>query len=336
MGGERRMIYIGFILASLFTVWSAIKLSSYADVIGEKTTLGSMMAGTLLLAGATSLPEVTTSLTAVYVENPEIAVSNVFGSNMFNIFILAVFDLIYRRNKMVTKIDAGHRGTAILSFLISALILTAVLFSLQISFFSIGIETFILFVFYISGMKIISKKARSTFSLAPVDTEGYHTRAISLNRAKTGFVISAIIIFVAGSFLTITGDAIAEATGLSSSFVGTFLIAGATSLPEVVTVLVAIQLANYQLAVGNILGSNLFNLLILFIADVAYRNGALLSAVDSSVAWTMGAALILHVIILFQLYTAAHDSKLKTNYSLPAFTMIIFYFIAAMIIFYFS
>ncbi|GEL06764.1 sodium:calcium antiporter [Salisediminibacterium halotolerans] len=330
------MIYIGFILAAAFTVWSAVKLSSFADVIGERTSLGGMMAGTLLLAGATSLPEVTTSLTAVYVENPEIAVSNVFGSNMFNILILAVFDFVYRRKMIMSQIDFAQGRTAILSFLLSVLIMTAVLTAFDKNIINIGVEMFILLLLYIVGMRIISRKQTSLNDLAKSATENYHTRAISLQQAKKGFFISAVIIFIAGSLLTVTGDAIAEATGLSSSFIGTFLIAGATSLPEVITVLVAIQLTNYQLAIGNILGSNLFNLLILIVSDIAYRNGSILTAVDPAVAWTIGAGLVLHLIVLSQFFALKHNLIPKTAYALPSTLIIIVYLIASAVIFTFS
>ncbi|MFP3513746.1 sodium:calcium antiporter, partial [Peribacillus sp. SIMBA_075] len=88
-----------FLLAAAVTVFAAIKLSQYADVISEKSAMGGMMVGTLLLAGATSLPEISTSFSAAAIGNADIAVGNMIGSNLFNLFILAGFDLLLNRRR---------------------------------------------------------------------------------------------------------------------------------------------------------------------------------------------------------------------------------------------
>ena len=115
------MIFVLFGIAALITVVTAVKLSTYADVISEKSKLGGMMVGTLLLAVATSLPEVTTSLTAVFLDNPDIAVGNVLGSNMFNLLIIAVFDLVYRKEKLFSQTSFSHVYTAVLGMFLAAM-----------------------------------------------------------------------------------------------------------------------------------------------------------------------------------------------------------------------
>ncbi|UCZ51958.1 sodium:calcium antiporter [Bacillus shivajii] len=330
------MVYLIFLLAAIITVVLAVRLSTYADVLSKRTSLGGMMVGTILLAGATSLPELTTSATAIYVNNPNIAVGNVLGSNLFNLLILAVFDVIYRKNKMLTSIENDHVITSMVSLGLTGLIFAAMIIPNGPQIFGVGIESFLLIFFYFGSMKIITSgqsEVTNAEAAASINESDHHTRAISLKHAKIGFVISSLLIFVTGSALTIAGDHIAHSTGLSSTFVGSFLIAGATSLPEVVTVLVAIQLLNFNLAIGNIVGSNIFNLLILAFIDVLYREGNILGTVSSVSSITALAVMVLNIIFIATiLYWQAHNQNSKV-YAVPSIMLIIIYGISFYIIF---
>lgn len=332
------MIYAGFLISALITVMAAVKLSTFADVIGERTRLGGMLAGTLLLAGATSLPEVTTSITAIFVDNPDIAVSNVLGSNLFNLMILASFDLIYRRKQMFRTVQSEHQRSAWIGLLMTVVVVFGIITPSRIEWLNIGFEMYLMLFIYAAGLYILSKTETSlplseqTKLVNPVQ----HTKAISLTEAKTGFLIASIITLIAGSFLTITGDAIAIATNMGSSFMGTFLIAAATSLPEVVAVLVAVQLANYALAVGNILGSNMFNLLILALVDLFLRDQAVLQAVHPVTTVTVFTVLVLNLITLIALYMARSSIVTGRWYSLPSVILVILYFVSSYLIFIFG
>lgn len=328
------MIIALFLIAAAATVITAVKLSTYADVIGERTSLGGLLVGTLLLAGATSLPEVTTSLTAVWVGNPDIAVSNVFGSNLFNIFILGMVDLFYRRKQLMLAADPSQVKTAWLSLTLTALMLLAIIFPTGLTLFGAGIEIYLLILLYAGGMYFLSSRQKQKI-LTPVKEEDFHLEAISLSRAKKGFALSALIIFLAGSVLSITGDIIAASTGISSSFVGTFMIAGATSLPELVTVIVAVQLANYNLAIGNILGSNVFNILILVLVDAAFRSGAVLAAVDPVTIVTASAVLLLNLFMIAAMMTAGNKNFVRF-YGLPSALVVLLYFLCSYVIYVFS
>ncbi|WP_280769261.1 sodium:calcium antiporter [Salipaludibacillus daqingensis] len=332
------MIYFMFILAAAFTVIAAIRLSTYADIISERTSLGGMMVGTILLAGATSLPEVTTSLTAIAVNNPDIAVSNVLGSNLFNLFILAGLDLYYRKHKLFAKVGTSHLSTGFMSFALTGIIFVAMVFPTGYHFMNIGLEMYFLVLFYFIGMKwlIMNQKDEVFSEVAPTSESTYHTGAISLRRAKISFGISAFVIFISGSLLTIYGDAIAVSSGLSSSFIGTFLIAGATSLPEAVTVIVAIQLANYHLAVGNILGSNLFNILILVLSDLFFRSGPILSFVHPITTLSVVAVLLLNILVIVGMILSQSGRFNGKLYSVPSIIVLSFYLLLSFIIFVLS
>ncbi|GAE35459.1 sodium:calcium antiporter [Halalkalibacter akibai] len=325
------MVFIGFIFAALLTVFAAIKLSTYADTIGEKTSLGGMVVGTIFLAGATSLPEVTTSVSAIVLDSPDIAVGNVFGSNMFNLLIIASFDLYFRKQQIFKNAERSHIYTASIGLILAIVAILALSLKTPYSFLGIGVDIWILMVIYIVGMMFISYLSKKNPQQPVTEPEEYNMSAISLKRAIVGFIIAAIVIMGAGTLLTVTGDQIAVITGLGASFVGSFLIAATTSLPEAISVLVALQLRNYNLAIGSILGSNLFNILILGASDVFYRKGSIISAVSDVHQITAAAVGILSVVILYSLVRKPRESAFR--YALPSLILVILYFISSYLIF---
>ncbi|SFL54049.1 sodium:calcium antiporter [Salibacterium qingdaonense] len=331
------MVFFLFAVAAVITVIAAVKLSTYADVISIKSKWGGLMVGTLLLAGATSLPEVTTSLTAVFLDNPDIAVGNVLGSNMFNLLIIAAFDLYYRREKLFSRTDVSHAYTASLGILLALLVLAAMFIQTEASLFWIGLDTFVIFAVYIAGITFINKKTGNSEpgqEAAPaVEDETSPSYATSLKHAGVGFVIAAIVILGAGSMLTITGDQIAVQTGLGSSFVGSFLIAASTSLPEAVAVLVALQLHNHNLALGSILGSNLFNVILLFVSDAGFLNGPIIASSNPVHQITAGAVSLLAAIVLFSVLRGR--KKDFHFYPWPSALLILVYFLTSYFIFIF-
>ncbi|MGY4689526.1 sodium:calcium antiporter [Salibacterium sp. K-3] len=330
------MIFFLFVAAAVITVTAAVKLSTYADVISVKSTWGGLMVGTLLLAGATSLPEVTTSLTAVFLDNPDIAVGNVLGSNMFNLLIIAAFDLYYRKEKLFSRTDVSHAYTASLGILLSLLVLAALFIRTDLSLFGIGLDSLLILSVYIAGIIFINKKTGSlpAEEAAPaVDEEASPAYALSLKHAQAGFIIAAVVILGAGSLLTVTGDQIAVQTGLGSSFVGSFLIAASTSLPEAVAVLVALQLQNHNLALGSILGSNLFNMILLAVSDMGYFHGPIIAASNPVHQITAGAVSLLAAIVLFSVLRGR--KKGVRLYPWPSALLVVLYFITSYYIFIF-
>lgn len=324
------MVFFLFIIAAIFTVLAAIKLSTYADVLSEKTSLGGMLIGTIFLAGATSLPEVTTSLTAIGLNNPDLAVGNVLGSNLFNLLIIASFDLYFRKKQIFKGASQSNLYTVYLGMFLTFVIFLSLTIKLPYSVFGIGLDSILLLAIYVIGMFALSKKAKEG-----EEDEGevpQNSSAISLKRAIIGFSIAAIVILMTGSLLAITGDQIAVITGLGSSFVGSFLIAATTSLPEAVAVLVAIQLRNYNLAIGSVLGSNLFNILILIGADAFYRPAPIISAVSSVHSITAVATFILSVIVVYSLVRFKLP-RFQTAYWIPSAVLIIVYFVSSFLIF---
>ncbi|WP_058305961.1 sodium:calcium antiporter [Gracilibacillus massiliensis] len=316
------MNFFIFILAAIIVILAAIQLNKYGDVINQKSSMSGAMIGTLLIGGATSLPELTTSLTAVYIDSPDIAVGNMLGSNVFNILILMVFDLIYRHKKVFNSVDSRtHLPIANTGFIMTALLAVAIFWSNSPSLFNIGIEMYMLVIIYILVMKRMDSE----------EEEIEQTSNLTLKQGVVRFIAAALVVFIAGSVLTVAGDAIAQQTGMNASFVGSFLIAASTSLPELVTVFAAFQMAKYSLAFGSILGSNIFNLQLLVVTDVFYQKGPILNIASMSNITT---ALLGLLMIALTIYSLQRSSiKRMIAYVIPSAATIILYFVASYVMF---
>ncbi|WP_249871245.1 sodium:calcium antiporter [Oceanobacillus saliphilus] len=327
------MVFFFFILAAIVTVFTAMKLSQYADVISKKSAMGGMMVGTILLAGATSLPEITTSFSAVIIGNVDIAIGNMLGSNLFNLLIIAVFDLFFRRKQLYYLVSRNHIYSAILGLFLMLMVTLALVIKVDATILGIGVDSLLILLGYIIGMIIISQlpspPAEET-SDKQLETP-VNKKAVSLRGAVTGFVVAAVIIMAAGSVLSVTGDRIAIITGLGSSFVGSFLIAATTSLPEAVSVYAAFRLKNPNMAVGSILGSNMFNMVIIAVSDVVYQGGSILADVSWSNLYTAIGISILSVVLIWALMRKRSASLWL--YSLPSIITVVGYFVVSYFIF---
>lgn len=324
------MVFVYFILAAAVTVFAAIKLSQYADVISEKTAMGGMMVGTLLLAGATSLPEISTSISAAAIGNADIAVGNMVGSNLFNLFILAMFDFLLRRRRILETASRDHVYTALLGLLLTVLVIAALWLQIDVSVLGIGLDALIIGAAYILGMVLINRlpKSQPEANVEVPETEPRNPTAdLSAKAALARFVVAAIIILGAGTALSVLGDQIAIITGIGSSFIGSFLIAATTSLPEAISVFVALRLSNVNMAVGAIFGSNVFNMIILALSDPVYTAGPILSAVSGSHMIIAVGVFFMTLLALFSLVQRKTMSTL--TYSLPSIAIIFIYFLAS-------
>jgi len=331
------MVYIIFGLAAIITVLAAIELSNNADFLSGKTPLGGLLVGTLLLGGATSLPEVTTSLTSVLISNPDIAVGNLLGSNMFNIFIIACFDINYRKMRMYQRVSTTHLYTAGLGLLLSIITLAALVHKLEFMVLGVGFESLFITSVYCIGMFMINRVTKDSTDIH-LSVQDFEKEVINKNppflskrRALLNFMLAALAIMGAGTILSISGDTLADITGLGSTFIGSFLLAATTSLPEAVAVLIALKLRNINMAIGSILGSNIFNMLILVGSDIAYPNGPILANVSPLHEITAYTIIILYVFVIISLMRKKKVSIF--SYMLPSLLIIAGYFVATYLLY---
>lgn len=279
-------------------------LSRNGDIIAEKTGLSASWVGLVLLATATSLPELVTGLSAVTVADaPEIAVGDVLGSAVFNLLILVLLDALYRRQTLYSYAAQGH----ILSAALGALLLVFSAFSLLLEHrgFSpalahVGAYTPLVVIIYLLAMRVIYRYEQHTVSDF-VSHQADRYVSITLRRAIIGYAVAAGFIVAAGSWLPFVAKDLAELMGWGQSFVGTLLVAAITSAPEAAVTLSALRLGAVDMAIANLLGSNLFNMVILAIDDMAFARGPLLATVSEAHALTALLAAMMSTLVIIGL-----------------------------------
>lgn len=277
-------------------------LTFYGDVIARLTGLSRTWIGLFLLATATSLPELFTGLSAVTVASaPNIAVGDALGSCVLNLAMLIVLDLLSRDEPLYRRIDQGHILTAgfgvILIGSVGALILAGGN-GLRPSILHISVYTPLIVVLYFVALRaafVYERRANSVSLLVDNRT------GITLRAAVARYLAAAAIVAGAGIWLPFVGLEIAAAMDWQDTFVGTMLVAGATSLPELVVTISALRLGAVDMAVGNILGSNLFDILIIAIDDIFYTKGPLLASASPAHAISAFAAVIMSGVFIVAL-----------------------------------
>jgi cation:H+ antiporter len=279
---ERKMpilLWIGFFIIAAVIVYSGTRLSRYGDVIAERTGLGRTWIGVLLMASVTSLPELCTGVSSAMMNLPDIAVGDVLGSCVFNLVILASLDLVEREKTISAKAHHGHVLSAGFGILLLSLIGISIYGrKLILPFGWIGFYSLIIMAIYLFAMRMVySYEKREIARFIGEQAEELKYEGITLKSAVRKFSLNALVVIAAAIALPSIGAGIAQMTGLGQTFVGNIFVAFATSLPEVVISLAAVKIGAIDLAIGNLLGSNIFNIFILAIDDVFFVQGPILS-----------------------------------------------------------
>jgi cation:H+ antiporter len=209
---------------------------------------------------------------------------------MANMLVLAVIGLfyqrVYRRSSLLREVTLAHATTATLAMLLTALTAIFIIVRLNLQVFRVGIDTIILAVIYLTAMWTLFRheQAQKREKLLAPELPGVGVRSgeISLRGATIGFVAGTLAIAVAAPVLVSSAKSIALQTGIGVTFMGTLFLALVTSAPELAVSLSAIRMGAFDLAVGNLFGSNAFNIFILFLTDMAFRQGSLLSAISEA------------------------------------------------------
>ena len=272
------MIWLEFFLSTVVLVIAARYLARYGDVISLRTGLGGVFIGTLLMAGATSLPELLTAINALQQDAPDLTAGNIFGSNMFNMFLLAVVDILFYRVRILRRVTINHAVSATLAVLLTSVALFFILAQIDVSIGWVGVDSLILIAIYVLGARLLSGGGGSDEG----DDEEIPDNTPSLRTALIGFGVATVALVLITPVLVRSSIGIAEQTGLGTGFIGVTLVGIVTSLPEVMTTIAAARIGAYDLAIGNLFGSNMFNIFALGLVDFFYTDGRFLAEVSST------------------------------------------------------
>ncbi len=311
------LLWLAFLSCTLAILYAGVKLSKYGDIIAEKSGLGRVWIGVVLIAFVTSLPELFTGLSSVVIfDTPDIAAGDVFGSCVFNMLIIALLDILEKSSPISSRVQQGHTLSAGFGILLLAIVSVNLFLSnfqteTVADFVWVGIYTpVIIFLYFIAMRLIFSYEKRSIAAFVREKAEELRYEKISKRSVYFNFSINASIVVVAAIFLPEVGKSIAEITGLGQTFVGNALIAISTSLPEVVVSVGAVKIGAGDMAIGNLFGSNLFNILVLAIDDVFFVKGPLLSSVQITHIVSASSAIVMMTIAVIGLTYRATKKRL--------------------------
>ncbi|MBQ9024082.1 MAG: hypothetical protein IJ105_02540 [Bacilli bacterium] len=282
---------IFFLILAFFTIYTSIKLSYYGDKLSKQSKLGTAFIGGLLIASITSLPEFVTSLSAVIFDNPTLSFGDIVGSNMFNIFVLAVYNIYFFKSDFFKNTTKKHLIECLILFIDYIFIIIGT-FNVVIDYISV-----VLIIMYISYMIFVFKSEKEK-----TQKESKEKYII------IKFMLTALVMIILSIFLTYQADKISKIyPNFSSSSIGAILLGITTSLPEVVTTFALIKFNNFDMAISNMLGSNIFNFLVLSFSDIFIKNDHIYNYSDRySLFYLIGGLLIT---MLLSLTISSNKSK---------------------------
>jgi cation:H+ antiporter len=302
-------LVIQFLAVSAVILWAGVRLSRYGDMIAEKTGVGGTFVGLLLMAGVTSLPELITGTSAVVVYGArDIAAGDAIGSCMFNLLILAALDLRHEL-PLSTRIHQGHVLTAAFGIVQLGLVAMAIVAGVHAPAVGwVGAHSLVFIGIYVLAMRTIFVFERSRLGAVGRELAARESYAhVSVRVAMLRYAATASVLVAAAAYLPGLGESLARATGLGSSLVGSLFVATTTSLPEIVVSVAAARMGAVDMAAANLFGSNLFNVAILGIDDLADVHGPLLQAVSPVHLVTLSAAIMMTgVAIVGMTFRAGH------------------------------
>ncbi|QDV19589.1 putative calcium/sodium:proton antiporter [Gimesia panareensis] len=321
-----------FLLAALVIGVSGVKLAEYADRLADRTGLGEAITGTIMLGLITALPGLAASVTAALQGHAVLALSNAMGGIAFQTTVLAFADVMHRKANLE---HAAASATTMMQTIMLILLISIVLLGLGSPDVVVGsVHPATLLLLAGAGMAFwlsyrVSEQPmwhpRHT-SETVLDQPAPGSQHEQLWLLWTGLVVAGLLTLVSGSLVAESAGNIQDKTDLSAPIIGGLLMAGATSLPELVTCLAAVKRGALTLAVSDVVGGNFFDVLFIAAADFAFLSGSLYHApgVGTREILLTTITLLLNVILLSGLiYRQKHGPG---NIGFESVLMLLVYF----------
>lgn len=302
------LILLLFLLAAGAIAIAGTRLAVIADELAVRTGVGEALMGALFVGASTSLPGIVTSVVTAAEGHVSLATSNALGGIAAQTVFLAVADMVYRRANL--EHAAASVGNLLQGALLIALLsLPLVAASLPpVTLFGVSPATPVLVVTYVLGLRLMHSAGNHAM-WRPRHTRETQREEVEISGKVQGstpalwlwFALLAAVLGFMGYVVSRTGIALVEQTGLSQSAVGALFTAVATSLPELVIAVAAVRQGALNLAVGNVIGGNCFDILFLAAADIAYRDGSLYAGFSSQDLFLASTTILMTAIMLLGL-----------------------------------
>lgn len=316
-------LLLQFVLCAALIARAGYVLSESADTLADAHGWGRGWVGLALLATVTSLPELASGISAVtLVDAPNLAVGNALGACVFNLFFLVIVDALQPRQPIYHHASPSHLLSAAFGVVLLGLAALGLLAGAATPVvLNLGLVSPLLLALYLLALRSVYGHDQAMRAAMAAEAAGDAAEAAAegappgevVRRAWRRFVISALVVLAAGSWLPEVADQLATAFGLSRSFVGTVFMAIVTTLPEMAVTFGALRLGALDMAIGNLLGSNLFNVTILAVDDLFYTRGPLLADAAPVHAGTAVTAIVMTGLVMIGLVLRPQGRVLRVG-----------------------
>ncbi|MBX7270149.1 sodium:calcium symporter [Micromonospora sp. Llam7] len=279
---------IALLAALVAILFAGAALTRTADELADRTGMGEAVAGALLLGAVTSLPGIATTVIGSVRQDAEFALANPIGGIAVQTVWLAIADLLYRRSNI-------EHAAASLENVMQAIVLMALLClpvvayaTPELTLLWVHPASLLIPVIYLYGLVLLRRLRRQPMWFARHTTDTRQdepaaaTSGVTVRRLWFRLAALAAVVAATGFLIGQGGLGVVAASGLPSGFVGFTLTTAITSLPELITLIAAIRIGALTLGIGNILGGNAFDSLMIFLADATYRRGSIYSEANLS------------------------------------------------------
>lgn len=307
-------LLLQFALCAALIARAGFVLSRSADRLAVAMGWGRGWVGLALLATVTSLPELASGISAVtLVGAPNLAVGNALGACVVNLGFLVVVDALQRQQPMYRDASATHLLSAGFGVVMMGFVAMSLLTGERApAVLHVGLYSPMLLALYLLALRAVHAHERHAAAASSAATaESRPPALVDVRREWLRFGLAAVVVLAAGSWLPEVADGLAQSLGLSRSFVGTVFLAVVTTLPEMAVTVSALRLGALDMAIGNLLGSNLFNVLILAVDDVFYTRGPLLADAASVHTGTAVTALVMSGLVIVGLVMRPQGKVLR-------------------------
>ena len=263
------LVFLAYAVVATIVVLVSVKASDYVDLLDKKTNLSGAFIGGVMLSAVTSLPELFTSISScVLVHEPGLCMGNILGSNLFNVAMLSVVLLIAHKSFKDGKIAVSHGTVSLIVAAIYGVLALELFGVIPKEILTISLTSVLIALLYFIGVKNMSGDDSVT-------SEEEDTSPLTVKQIIPRFILVAVGIVVSSIVITYITDELSVRLNLGAGLAGALFLGVATSLPEMASTIALVRKKNYNIAFGNIVGSNLFNFFILTVSDIIYTGEGL-------------------------------------------------------------
>ncbi len=278
-------IWLLFVVSLVIIIYVSNKIGGVVDALDKKTKLSGAFLGAVLLAAVTSLPELVTSTTTAIMNEPDMTLGNILGTNLFDIVIIGIILVMFYNRIKHRSVCKSNVVFGAFTVIISAIILVCMIFDIKvvIPYVNINIITLMIFVLYLLALFLMRRfndpQDDDTYTVGDVQNR---YEALSVRKLVWLFTTLSIALVAVSMLVTFMAEYLADAYGINKGLAGAIFVGVPTSFPELVSCIALVRYGNFDAAYGNIVGSCLFNFVVIGVADIAYIAGTVFNSSTSN------------------------------------------------------